>query len=391
MARARIIAAGPTGSGQLVAVLGGAIAGWGLLQGTPRLLALGLAVAAVPLASYLVARLALARVIHGISRTVSGQPVEGSIMVVRLTATGMPLPVAAVIEDRPPLGVEAWGKGGRLVLPLAGDAWIDYEVKARPGRRRFGPARLRLRDPLGLYEVEAEVTPRGADSLSASPRPEPPPRELLGQALEAVVTTARAARGPGTEFYSVREYVEGDEPRLIEWKATARLGKLMVKDLRRESLAPTIIIVAPGPGGDEGPPGETPFERLARAMAGLAVDLAARGVPVGYVSGVDGDEVVEYPRQGPSAVEAVLDGLARTSPAGPLDPGLGEVSRRIIQGFVQGVPVIVLASGDPGTGEEALSMIRESLGDLRAHIAHVTVVDGEVKVAWLGASGWRRG
>lgn len=391
MPRARILSAGPTGSGQLVAIVGGVIAAWGLFRGDPKLLALGLAVASTPLASYLVARLSVAAIVDSLSRVVSGQPVEGSIMVVRLTASRVPLPMAAWIEDQPPRGITAWGRGGFLALPLGGTAWVDYEVRARPGKRRFGPVRVKLRDPLGFYEVEAEVAPRGAGSLSASPRPEPPPRELLGQALEAAVTTARAARGPGTEFYSVREYVEGDEPRLIEWKATARLGKLMVKDLRRESLAPTIIALAPGPRGDEGAPGETPFERLSRIMAGLTQDLAARGVPVGYVSGVAGDDVIEYPRQGPSAVEAVLDGLARTSPAGPLEPGLGEIARRMIQGFIQGTPILVLAAGDPTTGEQALAMVRESLGDTRANVAIVTVVDGEVKVSWLGSSGWRRG
>ncbi len=41
-------------------------------------------------------------------------------------------------------------------------------------------------------------------------------------------------RGPGDEFHSLREYISGDSPRSIAWKASARRGQLLV----RQSLAP---------------------------------------------------------------------------------------------------------------------------------------------------------
>jgi uncharacterized protein (DUF58 family) len=47
---------------------------------------------------------------------------------------------------------------------------------------------------------------------------------------------AAARRGTDEQFRSVREYREGDNPRHIHWKTTARAGKLMVKEFehRRE-------------------------------------------------------------------------------------------------------------------------------------------------------------
>lgn len=36
-------------------------------------------------------------------------------------------------------------------------------------------------------------------------------------------------RGVGVEFHDVREYVEGDEPRAVDWNVTARLGRPFVK------------------------------------------------------------------------------------------------------------------------------------------------------------------
>ena len=43
--------------------------------------------------------------------------------------------------------------------------------------------------------------------------------------------------GIGTEFAELREYGEGDDPRLIDWKATARRSRLVLRALAPESTA----------------------------------------------------------------------------------------------------------------------------------------------------------
>ena len=49
-------------------------------------------------------------------------------------------------------------------------------------------------------------------------------------------------RGPRLEYMDTREYQPGDEPRRIDWKATARLAKLMIKEYYMEG-ASTIHII----------------------------------------------------------------------------------------------------------------------------------------------------
>ena len=53
-------------------------------------------------------------------------------------------------------------------------------------------------------------------------------------------------RGPGSEFESLREYVEGDDIRKINWMATAREGKIIVNQYRTERNQPVFILIDAG-------------------------------------------------------------------------------------------------------------------------------------------------
>ena len=53
----------------------------------------------------------------------------------------------------------------------------------------------------------------------------------------------RAASDPLCGFVSLREYVPGDDPRLIHWPTTARVGTLMIREhveLRRPEF--TVVL-----------------------------------------------------------------------------------------------------------------------------------------------------
>lgn len=65
------------------------------------------------------------------------------------------------------------------------------------------------------------------------------PRELLGRS--GLQRTRR--RGHGTEFESLREYVIGDDPRHIDWAATARRGHLVTSLFQHERNYTLVIAV----------------------------------------------------------------------------------------------------------------------------------------------------
>ena len=70
-------------------------------------------------------------------------------------------------------------------------------------------------------------------------------RILAGQGLYATTTgtfTQRIVR-VGWDYYGTREHVPGDELRFIDWKATARFQKLMIKEFLEESSGSLAVIL----------------------------------------------------------------------------------------------------------------------------------------------------
>lgn len=120
--------------------------------------------------------------------------------------------------------------------------------------------------------------------------------------------TARA--GIGEDLLALRRYSTGDSQRLVHWKASARLGQLMVRQFAAESLDGFALQV--DAAGPEWVNAEQ-FEHLCSFAGTLAEDLFAEGrleaVRVG-----DGDWI---PTRRVRDVETFLDALARLSfPAG---------------------------------------------------------------------------
>ena len=131
--------------------------------------------------------------------------------------------------------------------------------------------------------------------------------------------TARA--GVGEDLLAVRKYAQGDSHRLIHWKASARLGQLMVRQFAAESLDGFSLRVDADAELWTRP---EQFEKLCGFVASLAEDLFAEGR---LRSVAVANEVVET--RGLRDVEAVLDLLAVVAPvkgarfaAGSGDPAL---------------------------------------------------------------------
>lgn len=79
--------------------------------------------------------------------------------------------------------------------------------------------------------------------------------------------------GVGSDLLNLRHYVRGDAPRLIHWKATARLNKLVVRQLAQEGESGFHIWL--DPTGAEW--SELQFEQLCSTVCALAEDLFHMG------------------------------------------------------------------------------------------------------------------
>jgi uncharacterized protein (DUF58 family) len=142
--------------------------------------------------------------------------------------------------------------------------------------------------------------------------------------------------GRSTEFTDLREYVPGDDPKDLDWKASARARSLLVRRYHALRKLTLHLVVATGRSMDAASPEGAPKREVAAAVAGVLGDLAARhGDLVGVVHGDGADPTVLPARGGTAHVERCLRSVreaasaaARTDLAGLLRHVLGSVRRR---------------------------------------------------------------
>jgi uncharacterized protein (DUF58 family) len=143
------------------------------------------------------------------------------------------------------------GAGTRRVrLRLAPRATVTVRTRLVPARRgRFEPVEVVVRTygPLGL------AARQGRRDLPGLLRVYPPFRsrkeaELRIERARILEVGLRSAqgRGGGTEFENLREYSVDDEFRRIDWSATARTGKAIVRTYRAERNQTVLMLLDAG-------------------------------------------------------------------------------------------------------------------------------------------------
>ncbi len=134
----------------------------------------------------------------------------------------------------------------RLALP-AGAASL-FELEARPlaaGRMVLHGASLDVKGPLGLFStslyfpnpISLKVFPRAVAAGRSLGRPP------TGTALDRPGLHFLQRLGGGTDLREIREHRHGDPFKRIAWKATARTGQLMVRELESEIQATRYLLV----------------------------------------------------------------------------------------------------------------------------------------------------
>jgi uncharacterized protein (DUF58 family) len=110
------------------------------------------------------------------------------------------------------------------------------------GRYRFGPLRLSTRFPFGLFS--RTITAGEPETLIVLPRLGRLTEGWTSRRLEAFAGTQRRQR-PGVEgdFYGVREWRGGDGRRLIHWRSSARLGRLVVRQFERPRTRDVAVVL----------------------------------------------------------------------------------------------------------------------------------------------------
>jgi uncharacterized protein (DUF58 family) len=339
----------PAGRGTLLA--GILIAGLGLAIGYPPLTAMGATLlVAVGIALIIVGRPPEMRATRTVrpDRVTAGDPV-----VIELTITN---------DGRRPTGaaqgLEHFGQRTFTIdipsLEPEESVVIANEIQTdRRGVFEVGPLTVRRGDPIGLArrgDLSSEVTrlivhPRIHE---VSPFPAGMRRDLEG------MPSGEAAEG-GITFSNLREYVPGDDLRLVHWRSSARVGELMVRhnvDVHRPHS--TVILDTTRDLYDE-----QSFEDAVRAAASIVASAMTRRFPF-TLRTTDGGVI-----DGRSSRLAVMDFLAGIRPNDERAMDLGRAA--------------IAASRDAGlscavvTGRASVDALR-NLGPVRHRFDQLTMI-----------------
>jgi uncharacterized protein (DUF58 family) len=226
-------------------------------------------------------------------------------------------------------------------------------VLARRGYHRLTGFRISTRFPFGLIRKSRDL--EAPMQLLVYPALVPVPESLLpGGAAEAGPRQSQSPSRRG-DFYGLREFRLGDDPRDIHWRVSARRGRPFVRESEDESSRTVVVVLeerrdghedhratgSAGVGGggqqadprgdQEGPdPASTPqgppaFEAAVSLAASVVLHLLKKGYLVGLAAG--GGYVP--PTRSPGQATQLLRMLALVEPgrSGALPPAARGLTR----------------------------------------------------------------
>jgi uncharacterized protein (DUF58 family) len=212
------------------------------------------------------------------------------------------------VHDHYPASFECQGMPRRVSLKPR--EWTDLAYGARPlarGETAFAPAELRIFSPFGLWQI----TRRAGEAMPA--RVYPNFRALARYTLLATdnrlsqigVLQVRR-RGEGMEFHQLREYREGDPPRAIDWKATARTARLIAREYEEEKDQRVLLVIDCGRRMASKDGELSHFDHTLNAALLLAHVALRQGDAVGMLT-MGGIARYCEPRKSVGAVHAILN------------------------------------------------------------------------------------
>jgi uncharacterized protein (DUF58 family) len=222
--------------------------------------------------------------------------------------------VSLADELAPSLG--AGSRRAQLVVPAGGQARAATTIRpSRRGRFEVGEVVVRVDGPLGLAARQRRVMLPAV--LAVHPRyrsaAEAELRINRARLLEVGLRSA-AGRGGGTEFDALREYSVDDETRRIDWAATARSGRAIVRTYRAERNQTVLCLLDNGRTMAARVDGVPRVEHAMDAVMMLTHVASRLGDRVGLLAFDRDVRAVVGPRHGAGQLARVTEALYQLEP-----------------------------------------------------------------------------
>lgn len=163
---------------------------------------------------------------------------------------------------------------------------IRIDLEAKFGRYCLEATVSRISDPLGMWSLDTARLASSRSCLVVAPKSDYSKRPMaLGIAEALAGGSSRHRSSTSLEYRSFREYEQGDEPRLIEWKLSSRRGDLVVKELEHRTYGgevPLLILAASRSSATE-PIFESRYADAARIAVGIMEEVIRSGSHIKFV------------------------------------------------------------------------------------------------------------
>lgn len=256
--------------------------------------------------------------------------------------SGLPRALVVQVRDEPPPGFQAEGRLLTLSLPARGRARGTYAVTpSARGDYSFAGLTVRAGGPLRLvqrqWRLASQMPVQVYPNFRLAGR-----MELLGRRSHLLRTGLHSLRrrGEGRTFESLRDYVRGDDTRHMDWKATARRRKPIVREYEVERHQNVLLMLDAGRMMTAQVGNLTKLDAAVNAALLVTHAAVTHGDKVGLL--VFGEDVLAYlpPRAGRTQIGRVLESLYGVQPS-LVEPDYGAAFRYLAARRLQRALVLV--------------------------------------------------
>jgi len=250
-------------------------------------------------------------------------------------AVGMPVKIRITLDntgdtrltgelhDHAGPGLDQAGMPLRFAVGPRQRQMLEFTVlPARRGMRAFEPAQIRLRSRLGLLDLDLRIGKTQTRRVFPNFAQQARFAWLAGDSrLMAPGVKNTQRRGSGTDFDQLVEYRAGDPIRHIDWKATHRHQRAIVRKFQDDRDQSVMFLLDCGrrmrADDAQHGVGATHFDQSLNALMLLAFVALSHGDAVGAMTfgTPPGVEKSYAPRKGRQALNTLMAGLAEVEPS----------------------------------------------------------------------------
>ena len=224
-----------------------------------------------------------------------------------------PWPIRAQLFDRLPVGVTGAVSAEEFSIEPRGGITIAVDATgAARGTCVLGDVAVRLVGPLRMLTRIIAIGGQPQSIVVVPSLTNVRRFRLLAmqQRLSDVGVRALKQRGEGNAFAGLRDYVPGDDPRFVDWKATARHGRLISKEHTIERSQVVISMIDCGRAMTQLAGAYSRLDHVLSASLMLSDVAATSGDRVGLIAFDDSIRAVVAPQRGRAALRSLRTAIS---------------------------------------------------------------------------------